>query len=152
MQRHPFKQQITAPGFPARGRERGDPRSRAAALPQPARSRRPARPRAWSISHELNEVEISCLPKDLPEFIEIDLGELETSATSSTSPTSSCRAAWRLPELKLGQGTDDRRASWIAAPRRSSKPTRKPSPGAAAPPPAEVPQLHQGSSQEGRDK
>ena len=26
------------------------------------------------IMHELTEVEISCLPKDLPEFIEIDLG------------------------------------------------------------------------------
>ncbi|MEO8748472.1 MAG: 50S ribosomal protein L25/general stress protein Ctc [Rhodanobacter sp.] len=29
------------------------------------------------ISHNLTEVEISCLPKDLPEFIEVDLGELK---------------------------------------------------------------------------
>jgi len=28
------------------------------------------------ISHNLTEVEISCLPKHLPEFIELDLGEL----------------------------------------------------------------------------
>lgn len=28
------------------------------------------------ISHVLNELEITCLPGDLPEFIEIDLGEL----------------------------------------------------------------------------
>ncbi len=28
------------------------------------------------ITHELNEVQIACLPKDLPEFIEIDLGEM----------------------------------------------------------------------------
>jgi large subunit ribosomal protein L25 len=28
------------------------------------------------ISHNLTEVEVSCLPKDLPEFIELDLGEL----------------------------------------------------------------------------
>ncbi|MDE2156792.1 MAG: 50S ribosomal protein L25/general stress protein Ctc [Xanthomonadaceae bacterium] len=28
------------------------------------------------ISHNLTEVEISCLPKDLPEFIELDLGGL----------------------------------------------------------------------------
>jgi hypothetical protein len=28
------------------------------------------------ISHNLTEVEISCLPKDLPEFIELDLAEL----------------------------------------------------------------------------
>ena len=29
------------------------------------------------ISHNLTEVEISCLPKHLPEFIELDLGELK---------------------------------------------------------------------------
>jgi large subunit ribosomal protein L25 len=29
------------------------------------------------ISHNLNEVEISCLPKDLPEFIELDLSGLK---------------------------------------------------------------------------
>ncbi len=28
------------------------------------------------VSHNLTEVEISCLPKDLPEFIELDLSEL----------------------------------------------------------------------------
>jgi large subunit ribosomal protein L25 len=29
------------------------------------------------ISHNLNEVEVSCLPKDLPEFIELDLVDLK---------------------------------------------------------------------------
>ena len=29
------------------------------------------------ISHILNDVEITCLPKDLPSFIEIDLSDLE---------------------------------------------------------------------------
>ena len=29
------------------------------------------------ISHVLNEIDISCLPKDLPEFIEVDLSALE---------------------------------------------------------------------------
>ena len=29
------------------------------------------------VSHNLTELEISCLPKDLPEFIEVDLGELK---------------------------------------------------------------------------
>lgn len=28
------------------------------------------------VQHVINEVEISCLPKDLPEFIEVDLGHL----------------------------------------------------------------------------
>jgi len=29
------------------------------------------------ISHVLNEIEVTCLPKDLPEFIEVDLSALE---------------------------------------------------------------------------
>ena len=28
------------------------------------------------VTHELNEVEVSCLPRDLPEFIEVDLSKL----------------------------------------------------------------------------
>lgn len=30
-----------------------------------------------SITHQLVEVEVSCLPKDLPEFIEVDLGGMQ---------------------------------------------------------------------------
>ena len=30
-----------------------------------------------SVSHLLSEVEVSCLPKDLPEYIEVDIGGLE---------------------------------------------------------------------------
>ena len=33
------------------------------------------------LTHELNEVEVSCLPKDLPEFIEVDLGEMKLGDT-----------------------------------------------------------------------
>ena len=33
------------------------------------------------LTHELNEVEISCLPKDLPEFIEVDLGNINAGDT-----------------------------------------------------------------------
>lgn len=29
------------------------------------------------ITHVLNEIEVSCLPKDLPEFVEVDLGKLD---------------------------------------------------------------------------
>jgi large subunit ribosomal protein L25 len=31
------------------------------------------------ISHVMTEIDIACLPKDLPEFIEIDLSELDTA-------------------------------------------------------------------------
>jgi len=34
-----------------------------------------------SIAHLLNSVEISCLPNDLPEFIEVDLANLEVGTT-----------------------------------------------------------------------
>ncbi|MEI6893108.1 MAG: 50S ribosomal protein L25/general stress protein Ctc [Colwellia sp.] len=34
-----------------------------------------------NISHHVNEIAITCLPKDLPEFIEIDLANLELGQT-----------------------------------------------------------------------
>ena len=34
-----------------------------------------------SVTSELNDVEVSCLPKDLPEFIEVDLGKMEAGDT-----------------------------------------------------------------------
>ncbi|UYP29593.1 50S ribosomal protein L25/general stress protein Ctc [Pseudomonas sp. Z8(2022)] len=33
------------------------------------------------ISHTVNEVEVSCLPKDLPEFIEVDMAAVEVGQT-----------------------------------------------------------------------
>ena len=30
------------------------------------------------VSHVMTELDISCLPKDLPEFIDVDLSELDT--------------------------------------------------------------------------
>ncbi len=45
-----------------------------------------------SIAHNLVDVEISCLPKDLPEFIEVDVAELEVGH------------ALHLSDLQLPQG------------------------------------------------
>lgn len=39
--------------------------------------RSPGAKRGGVISHLLNEVEVSCLPKDLPEFIEVDVSTLD---------------------------------------------------------------------------
>jgi large subunit ribosomal protein L25 len=36
---------------------------------------------AGIISHVLTELDVSCLPKDLPEFIEIDLANMEVGAS-----------------------------------------------------------------------
>ena len=45
-----------------------------------------------NVSHVLNEIDVACLPKDLPEFIEVDLSALETGHAFKTS------------NLKLPQG------------------------------------------------
>lgn len=44
------------------------------------------------LSHHIVDVEVDCLPKDLPEFIEVDVGALEMGATL------------HLSDLKLPQG------------------------------------------------
>lgn len=44
------------------------------------------------ISHVMNDIEVICLPKDLPEFIEIDLGALEA------------QGAVHVSDLKLPEG------------------------------------------------
>ena len=46
------------------------------------------------VLHELNDVEVSCLPKDLPEFIEIDLAKLEVGTVI------------HLSDLKLPKGVE----------------------------------------------
>jgi len=37
------------------------------------------------VSHVMNDIEVICLPKDLPEFIEIDLGNLEAQGSVHVS-------------------------------------------------------------------
>ncbi len=75
LQRHPFKQQILHLDFlrvseneALRAKvplhfvnQEGSPAGKAAGV---------------VVTHELNEVEVSCLPKDLPEFLEVDLAKL----------------------------------------------------------------------------
>lgn len=46
------------------------------------------------ISHVLNDIEITCLPKDLPEFVEVDLGHLELGHSI------------HLADLKLPEGVE----------------------------------------------
>ena len=55
--------------------------------------------------HELNEVEISCLPKDLPEFIEVDLAELTVDQIVHLSSLKLPKGV-EIPELKLGKEHD----------------------------------------------
>ncbi|MCY1338090.1 50S ribosomal protein L25 [compost metagenome] len=46
------------------------------------------------VSHTISEVEVSCLPKDLPEFIEVDLAKVEVGQTV------------HLSDLKLPKGIE----------------------------------------------
>ena len=57
------------------------------------------------VLHELNDVEVSCLPKDLPEFIEIDLSNLAVGDIIHLSELK-LPAGVEIPELKLGKEHD----------------------------------------------
>ncbi len=57
------------------------------------------------VTHELNEVVIECLPKDLPEFLEIDLSELTVGDILHLSDLKLPEGV-SIPELKLGKEHD----------------------------------------------
>ena len=57
------------------------------------------------ILHELNEIGVSCLPKDLPEFIEVDLAALTLGDIIHLSELNLPEGV-KLPELKLGKEHD----------------------------------------------
>jgi large subunit ribosomal protein L25 len=57
------------------------------------------------ISHNLTEVTVSCLPKDLPEFIELDLANLKAGDIIHLSDLK-LPAGVEIPELGLGKEHD----------------------------------------------
>ena len=57
------------------------------------------------ISHNLTEVEVSCLPKDLPEFIDLDLTELKPGDIVHLSQIKLPKGV-SLPALNLGADHD----------------------------------------------
>jgi large subunit ribosomal protein L25 len=57
------------------------------------------------VTHELNEVQISCLPRNLPEFIEVDLAQLSLGETIHLSEIT-LPTGVEIPELKLGKEHD----------------------------------------------
>jgi large subunit ribosomal protein L25 len=57
------------------------------------------------VTHEMNDVEISCLPKDLPEYIEVDLGEISLGDIVHLSEIT-LPAGVEIPELRLGKEHD----------------------------------------------
>ena len=65
------------------------------------------------ISHVLNEIEVTCLPKDLPEFIEVDLSALEVGAIVHLSDL---KAPKGVEFVALAHG-DDKAVANVHAPR-----------------------------------
>ena len=73
------------------------------------------------VTHSITEAEVACLPKDLPEYIEVDLGNLELNAifhlTEIVLPS-----GVELVELSHGEGHDQPVAS-IHMPRAAKEET-----------------------------
>ena len=104
MQRHPFKQQILHLDF------------QRVNLDEAIRVRVPlhfingekspaGKTSGVVISHAVTDLEISCLPRDLPENIEVDLSELKVGDIIHTSDIK-LPAGVEVPELKLGKEYD----------------------------------------------
>jgi len=104
LQRHPFKQQILHIDF-QRVNEKEVIRT-AVPLHFLNQETSPAgKSSEVVITHELNEVVVECLPKDLPEFIEIDLGSIAQGDVIHLSELK-LPAGVEIPELKLGKEHD----------------------------------------------
>lgn len=104
MQRHPYKQQIMHLDF-----QRVDANQTLRArvpLHFLSQEKSPAGKSAEVVvTHELNEVEVSCLPKNLPEFLEIDLSDLKQGDIVHLSDIKLPEGV-EIPELKLGKEHD----------------------------------------------
>jgi large subunit ribosomal protein L25 len=89
------------------------------------------------LTHELNEVEISCLPKDLPEFIEVDLGEMKLGDTVHLSDV-------KLPKgVELAHKVDGEHDPAVAVARHARQETEEVEAIAPAADSAEVPAAKQ---------
>lgn len=105
MQRHPYKQQIMHLDF-QRISENEVLRA-AVPLHFVNEEKSPAGKSAdVVVTHELKEVHVACLPKDLPESIEVDLSELKVGDIVYLSNLK-LPAGVEIPELKLGKEHDD---------------------------------------------
>jgi large subunit ribosomal protein L25 len=104
MQRHPFKQQIMHLDF-----QRVD-ENEAIRFNVPLhflnQEKSPAGKTAGIVvTHELNELTVVCLPRDLPEFIEVDLSALEIGAIMHVSDITLPKGV-SLPSAKAGKDHD----------------------------------------------
>ena len=104
MQRHPFKQQILHLDF-LRVNENEVIRVRVPLHFLNQESSPAGKTGGAIIMHEITEVEISCLPKDLPENIEVDLAELKMGEIIHLSALKLPKGT-ELADLNLGKEHD----------------------------------------------
>lgn len=104
MQRHPFKPQILHLDFQ---RVRADEAIRVRVpLHFLNEDKSPAgKTSGVVVSHAMTEVEVSCLPRNLPEYIEVDLGNLSVGQIIHMSDLKLPEGV-EIPELKLGKEHD----------------------------------------------
>lgn len=104
MQRHPFKAQILHMDF-LRVSENEAIRARVP-LHFINQEKSPAGKMSGTvITHEINEVEVTCLPRDLPEFIAVDLIAIKVGDTIHLSQIA-VPAGVEITELRLGKEHD----------------------------------------------
>ncbi len=104
MQRHPFKQQILHLDF-LRINENEAIRVRVPLHFLNQETSPAGKTGGAYVMHEVTEVEISCLPKDLPEFIEVDLADLKVDDVIHLSSLKLPKGT-EIPELSLGKEHD----------------------------------------------
>ena len=120
MQRHPFKQLMLHLDF-QRVNENEAIRVRVPLYFLNQESSPAGKKSGVVITHELNDVEISCLPKDLPEYIEVDLGAIDLGDIVHMSDLK-LPAGVEIPELRFGKEYDHA----IAVEQRPKTRTRRP--------------------------
>ncbi|SFN36517.1 50S ribosomal protein L25/general stress protein Ctc [Dokdonella immobilis] len=104
MQRHPFKAQILHLDF-LRINENEEIRVRVPLHFLNQETSPAGKAAGVIIMHEVTEVEVACLPKDLPEYIEVDLAGLKIDDIIHLSQLN-LPAGVQIPELKLGKEHD----------------------------------------------
>jgi large subunit ribosomal protein L25 len=95
------------------------------------------------VQHVISDLEVSCLPKDLPEFIEVDLGELQAGHSLHLS-------SLKMPagvEAIVPKGEDPTVAT-VVIPRVMTAEEEAAEAAAAAPSAAEVPTTAQKAKEE----
>lgn len=104
------------------------------------------------IAHIMNEVDIICLPKDLPEFLEVDLGELQAGHSVHVNEMKLPDGVALTPRLRLENSV----VATVVIPKEVT--AEEDAAAAAAPSAADVPAIAQAAPKEedkaaaGKDK